>query len=92
LPARRESTRLSSFFGWNGFRTIALSKDNTEKENDMLSWAITFLVVALIAALFGFGGIASASAGIAQILFFVFIVLFVIALVANAMRGRAPRL
>ncbi len=58
----------------------------------MLSWALTFLVVALIAALFGFGGIASASAGIAQILFFVFILLFVIALVANALRGRAPRM
>jgi uncharacterized membrane protein YtjA (UPF0391 family) len=57
----------------------------------MLSWAIGFLIVAIIAALFGFGGIASASAGIAQILFFVFIALFVIALIANAVRGRAPR-
>ena len=35
----------------------------------MLGWAITFFIVALIAAVFGFGGIASASAGIAQILF-----------------------
>ena len=58
----------------------------------MVSWAITFLIIALIAAVFGFGGIASASAGIAQILFFVFIVLFAVALVANALRGRAPRL
>ncbi|HPG21605.1 MAG TPA: DUF1328 domain-containing protein, partial [Amaricoccus sp.] len=41
----------------------------------MLYWALVFLAVALVAALFGFGGIASASAGIAQILFFVFIVL-----------------
>ena len=56
----------------------------------MLGWALTFLVVALIAALFGFGGIASASAGIAQILFFVFLVLFVAMMVARAMRGRAP--
>lgn len=53
----------------------------------MLGWALTFLVVALIAALFGFGGIASASAGIAQILFFVFLALFVIALIARAVRG-----
>jgi uncharacterized membrane protein YtjA (UPF0391 family) len=37
------------------------------------------------------GGIASASAGIAQILFFLFLVLFVIALLANALRGRFPR-
>ncbi|MEM6438631.1 MAG: DUF1328 domain-containing protein [Pseudomonadota bacterium] len=57
----------------------------------MLSWSIGFLIIALIAAVLGFGGIASASAGIAQILFFVFIALFVIALVANAVRGRAPR-
>jgi uncharacterized membrane protein YtjA (UPF0391 family) len=57
----------------------------------MLSWAIGFLVIAIVAALFGFGGVASASAGIAQILFFVFIALFVIALIANALRGRAPR-
>lgn len=53
----------------------------------MLGWAITFLIVALVAALFGFGGIASASAGIAQILFFIFVALFVITLVARAVRG-----
>lgn len=53
----------------------------------MLRWAITFLVVALIAAVFGFGGIASASAGIAQVLFFIFIALFVIAMIARAVRG-----
>ena len=49
----------------------------------MLGWALTFLVVALIAAALGFGGIAGASAGIAQILFFVFIALgrfFIVAL------------
>jgi len=56
----------------------------------MLGWAIAFLIIALVAALFGFGGIATASAGIAQILFFVFIALFVIALVARAVRGRSP--
>jgi len=56
----------------------------------MLGWALTFFIVALIAAVFGFGGIASASAGIAQILFFVFIVLFVISLVAGGMRRPRP--
>jgi uncharacterized membrane protein YtjA (UPF0391 family) len=60
-------------------------------EDKMLKWALIFLVIALIAALFGFGGIASTSAGIAQILFFIFIVLFAIALVVNAFQGRAPR-
>ncbi len=53
----------------------------------MLGWAIAFLVVALIAALFGFGGIASASAGIAQILFFIFLALFVVTLIVRATRG-----
>ncbi|MEO8529667.1 MAG: DUF1328 domain-containing protein [Deltaproteobacteria bacterium] len=56
----------------------------------MLGWAVTFLVIALIAALFGFGGIASASAGIAQVIFFVFLVLFAIALLARAFRGQPP--
>lgn len=46
----------------------------------MLSWAITFLIIALVAALFGFGGIASGATSIAQILFFVFLVLFVVSL------------
>lgn len=56
----------------------------------MLGWAITFFVIAIIAAVFGFGGIASASAGIAQLLFFVFLALFVIALIARAVRGKPP--
>ena len=43
----------------------------------MLSWALTFFVLAIIAAVLGFGGIASATAGIAKILFVVFIILFV---------------
>lgn len=56
----------------------------------MLSWAITFLIVALIAGVLGFGGMASAFVGIAQILFFVFLLLFAVALVANVVRGRPP--
>ncbi|MGD2067996.1 MAG: DUF1328 domain-containing protein [Gemmatimonadota bacterium] len=47
----------------------------------MLGWAIAFLIVALIAALFGFGGIANAAAGIAKIIFFIFLIAFVLALV-----------
>jgi uncharacterized membrane protein YtjA (UPF0391 family) len=52
----------------------------------MLYWALMFLVVALLAAVFGFTGIAVASAGIAKILFFVFLVLFLVSLVAHAAR------
>ena len=53
----------------------------------MLGWAIVFLIIAVVAAVFGFGGIAVASAGIAKILFFVFLVLFVFSLLFG-WRGR----
>jgi uncharacterized membrane protein YtjA (UPF0391 family) len=52
----------------------------------MLNWALMFLVIALIAAVFGFGGIAVAAAGIAKILFFIFVVLFLVSLLAHGMR------
>ncbi len=52
----------------------------------MLQLALTFLVIALIAAAFGFGGIAGAAAGFAQILFFLFLVLFVVALIFGHVR------
>ena len=46
----------------------------------MLSWALTFFIVAIIAAVLGFTTIAGAAAGIAKILFFIFLVLFIISL------------
>jgi uncharacterized membrane protein YtjA (UPF0391 family) len=49
----------------------------------MLYWAVVFFIIAVVAAVFGFGGIASASAGIAQIIFFVFVGLLVLTLVAR---------
>lgn len=54
----------------------------------MLGWALTFLVVALIAGVLGFTTIAGTAIGVAKILFFVFLVLFVVSLVMNMMRGR----
>ncbi len=54
----------------------------------MLGWALTFLVVALIAGVLGFTSVAGAAMGIAKILFFVFLVLFVVSLVMHLMRGR----
>jgi uncharacterized membrane protein YtjA (UPF0391 family) len=54
----------------------------------MLSWAITFLVIALIAAALGFGGIAGTAAGFAKILFFVFLIMFVVSLIFG--RTRTP--
>jgi uncharacterized membrane protein YtjA (UPF0391 family) len=47
----------------------------------VLYWAVVFLIIAIIAAVFGFGAIAGTAAGIAKILFFIFIVLFVISLI-----------
>jgi uncharacterized membrane protein YtjA (UPF0391 family) len=52
----------------------------------MLNWALTFFLIALLAAIFGFGGIAIAAAGIAKICFFIFLILFVVSLVAHTMR------
>jgi uncharacterized membrane protein YtjA (UPF0391 family) len=52
----------------------------------MLGWAVGFFIVALIAAVFGFSGIALAAAGIAKILFFVFLVLFLVSLVGHLLR------
>jgi uncharacterized membrane protein YtjA (UPF0391 family) len=54
----------------------------------MLYWAVVFLVIALVAALFGFGGIAAGASSIAQILFFVFLVLFIVSLLAGGFRRR----
>ncbi|HEX2825234.1 MAG TPA: DUF1328 domain-containing protein [Burkholderiales bacterium] len=57
----------------------------------MLYYAALFFVIALVAALFGFGGIAAGAVEIAKILFFVFLVLFVVSLIAGLMRRGGPR-
>jgi uncharacterized membrane protein YtjA (UPF0391 family) len=60
------------------------------KELVMLGWAVTFLLVALVAAVLGFGGIATFAVEIAKIVFFVAIILFVISAVVTLIRGRSP--
>jgi uncharacterized membrane protein YtjA (UPF0391 family) len=55
----------------------------------MLRWAFIFLVVALIAAAFGFTGIAAGAAGIAKVLFFLFVAIFVVMLLLGLFAGRA---
>ncbi len=52
----------------------------------MLSWALVFLVIAVLAGLLGFGVVAGTAAGIAKILFFLFLILFVVSL----LMGRRP--
>jgi uncharacterized membrane protein YtjA (UPF0391 family) len=62
-------------------------KPKQEKENVMLSWSITFLVIGLIAGLLGLSGVAGAATQIAWVLFVIFLVLFLVSLV---MGRRSP--
>jgi uncharacterized membrane protein YtjA (UPF0391 family) len=52
----------------------------------MLHYAIVFFIIALVAALFGFGGIAAGAVGIAKLLFFVFVILAVASLLYGLIR------
>ncbi len=52
----------------------------------MLYWAAVFFIIALVAALFGFTGVEVAAAGVARILFLVFLVLFVVSLIGGIAR------
>lgn len=54
----------------------------------MLGWALTFFILALVAAALGFGGLAGALSGVAQILFYIFVALLVVMFVSRAIRGR----
>ena len=56
----------------------------------MLIWALMFLVVAIIAGALGFGGVAVVSVEIAKVIFWLFLVLFVVALVYSLVTGRRP--
>ena len=62
---------------------IAIS---TRKEVTVLQTAAVFFVIAIIAAVFGFGGIAAGATEIAKILFFIFLIVFVVSLVMGLMR------
>jgi len=54
----------------------------------MLSWAILFFILALVAAFFGFSGIAASASGIAKVLLLLFVIGFVVSLILH---GRGPR-
>jgi uncharacterized membrane protein YtjA (UPF0391 family) len=58
------------------------------KEFVMLHYAVVFLVIALVAALFGFGGIAAGAVEIAKVLFFIFVVLAVVTFIFGLFRRR----
>jgi uncharacterized membrane protein YtjA (UPF0391 family) len=63
---------------------------NQHEESAMLGWAVTFLIIALVAALLGFGMIAGVAIEAAKIVFFVAIVLFAISVIAGLVRGGRP--
>jgi len=52
----------------------------------MLRWALGFFIVALVGALLGFSGIAVAAAGIAKIICFIFLFLFLVSLLSHLLR------
>lgn len=58
----------------------------TRRSPDVLYWALVFLVIALVAGVLGFGGLAQAFAGVARVLFGVFLAFFVLAMLAQLLR------
>jgi uncharacterized membrane protein YtjA (UPF0391 family) len=73
----------------NGGASVHRLRPTSKQEVlDMLGWVVTFLIVALIAGILGFGGVAGASIEIAKIIFFIAIVLFVVSAIIGVARGR----
>lgn len=56
----------------------------------MLRWALIFFIVAIIAAIFGFGNLAGDLAWIAKVLFLIFIVIFLVSLIMGLAKGKTP--
>jgi uncharacterized membrane protein YtjA (UPF0391 family) len=65
-----------------------IARATANRGRAMLSWVVTFLIVALIAGILGFGGIAGASVEIAKAIFFIAVILFLISAVVGLVRGR----
>jgi len=58
----------------------------------MVGWVITFFIMAIIAGIFGFSGLAGTFAGIAQFLAALFVILFIASLIYSIITGRSPNL
>jgi uncharacterized membrane protein YtjA (UPF0391 family) len=72
----------------SGAASRADRRQHQDEGLTMLGWVVTFLVIALIAGILGFGGIAGASIEIAKIIFFIAVVLFLVSAVVGLARGR----
>ena len=74
---------------WTGGAVSRVDERQHQDEGlTMLGWVVTFLVIALIAGILGFGGVAGASIEIAKIIFFIAVVLFLVSAVVGLARGR----
>jgi uncharacterized membrane protein YtjA (UPF0391 family) len=88
-PARGVEGTLASPVGTTWLGQTFIPQQRPFGNTDMLKWALFFFIISIIAAIFGFTGIAAAAAGIAKILFFIFLVICVIFLALGIMAGRA---
>jgi uncharacterized membrane protein YtjA (UPF0391 family) len=84
---RTELNQIKRIESKNGIRQTTESRSIA-----MLGWAVTFLIVALIAAVLGFGGIAGFAVELAKIVFVVAMILFVVSAIFGMARGRSPTL
>jgi uncharacterized membrane protein YtjA (UPF0391 family) len=86
FPTVRSSLRNLKFA-----QALRIREETSKGEFAMLYWALVFLIIAIVAGAVGFGGVAVAFAGLAKIVFFIFLVLLLVSLVGH-FRGRGPRL
>jgi len=75
--SRRPSLAFDKAFN----RLLVHSQHENAKERRMLRWALIFLVLAIVAGIFGFSGVAGAATNIAWILAVVFLIIFVVGLI-----------
>jgi uncharacterized membrane protein YtjA (UPF0391 family) len=84
-----QAAKTSPGIFWNDLRGWqSICQSQWERKRQMLHYALVFLLIAIVAAILGFGGIAVTSAYIAKILFLIFLVLFLVSLVTHLGRRR----
>jgi uncharacterized membrane protein YtjA (UPF0391 family) len=70
---------------------LTAQRHEIEGTRQMIGWAIIMFIIALVAGAFGFGVVASASVGIAKVVFGIFMILCLVSLVFSTFSGRSPR-
>ena len=86
VPHNARSLVFTSLVGTNEPSRVCSPDLSDSEDSIMLRWALIFFVVALLAAVLGFTGIAIAAAGVAKILFYIFVILFVLSLLGHVAR------